>query len=160
MGQVKSYFGEIKIDVAELEMNTYTIEAQHKFSTLEEALKATENLRAVVKRIKNKKGNKSSVEVYISVIDSKNSEGNYGYSNSKKYGGKRCFKGEVKTLTLPHWHIVLKGEGSSALCSYIVNYLKIIYPGYIFRKLHLKEVEDRDKFLKYVRKQSIYVRRF
>ena len=160
MGRVRENYDEVNISEFELFENMYTIEDEYKFSSINEAKRICENLRGAVKRMRKRTNNQALVKVYISVLDIKNSVGEYQYTTTKRLGGKRIFIGPLKTSALPHWHIVIIGEGACAMCNFVISYLQKRFLGYQFRKKHLREWEDKERFVKYAKRQAIYCRTF
>ena len=160
MGKVSWKNEDIRINKEELLSNMYFIEDDKKFATIEEAVREVENLRAFIQRVRQNKKNEASVDVYVSEVDGKISVGSYRYSSSKRFGGHKVFVGGYEKKVLPHLHVLVKGEGASALCDDIKCYFEKRMPERNVRKIHLKNQEDKLRALKYVMKQGRNHRRF
>ena len=81
----------------------YFLDDPRKFSSMEEAEKELNRLRAVCVRLKKKQGEEIAFMLGLSVTDSQYI-GRMGYQKSMRYGGKKVF-------TAP-WHLVRCAAGA------------------------------------------------
>ena len=101
----------------------YFLDDPRKFSSMEEAEKELNRLRAVCVRLKKKQGEDIAFMLGLSVTDSQYM-GKMGYQKSMRYGGKKVFicserrihngeRVEPCTDKPPHIHIMVQGYGAS-----------------------------------------------
>ena len=101
----------------------YFLDDPRKFSSMEEAEKELNRLRAVCVRLKKKQGEEIAFTLGLSVTDSQYI-GRMGYQKSMRYGGKKVFictekrihngeRVEPCTDKPPHIHIMVQGYGAS-----------------------------------------------
>lgn len=97
----------------------YFLDDPRKFSSMEEAEKELNRLRAVCVRLKKKQGEDIAFMLGLSVTDSQYM-GKMGYQKSMRYGGKKVFicserrihngeRVEPCTDKPPHIHIMVSG---------------------------------------------------
>lgn len=115
-------------------IKAYMILDPRKFSSVEDAEKELERIRARIVRKKRKTGNQAEVTACISDIDMKSSEGSYRYIGSKRYGAKKTFVGILKVPAYVHIHFFILGKGSSAMAEYIKTCCNKKYPNQKFSK--------------------------
>ena len=109
----------------------YFLDDPRKFSSMEEAEKELNRLRAVCVRLKKKQGEDIAFMLGLSVTDSQYM-GKMGYQKSMRYGGKKVFicserrihngeRVEPCTDKPPHIHIMVQGYGASTAAERIIQ---------------------------------------
>ena len=109
----------------------YFLDDPRKFSSMEEAEKELNRLRAVCVRLKKKQGEEIAFMLGLSVTDSQYI-GRMGYQKSMRYGGKKVFictekrihngeRVEPCTDKPPHIHIMVQGYGASTAAERIIQ---------------------------------------
>lgn len=130
----------------------YFLDDPRKFSSMEEAEKELNRLRAVCVRLKKKQGEDIAFMLGLSVTDSQYM-GKMGYQKSMRYGGKKVFicserrihngeRVEPCTDKPPHIHIMVQGYGASTAAERIIQSVRKGNPDCKCHKQHLKTAEQ------------------
>lgn len=147
----------------------YFLDDPRKFSSMEEAEKELNRLRAVCVRLKKKQGEEIAFMLGLSVTDSQYI-GRMGYQKSMRYGGKKVFictekrihngeRVEPCTDKPPHIHIMVQGYGASAAAERIIQSVRKGNPDCKCHKQHLKTAEQTAQAAAYIEGQSSVLRR-
>ena len=135
----------------------YFLDDPRKFSSMEEAEKELNRLRAVCVRLKKKQGEEIAFMLGLSVTDS-------------QYGGKKVFictekrihngeRVEPCTDKPPHIHIMVQGYGASTAAERIIQSVRKGNPDCKCHKQHLKTAEQTAQAAAYIEGQSSVLRR-
>ena len=138
----------------------YFLDDPRKFSSMEEAEKELNRLRAVCVRLKKKQGEEIAFMLGLSVTDSQYI-GRMGYQKSMRYGGKKVFictekrihngeRVEPCTDKPPHIHIMVQGYGASTAAERIIQSVRKGNPDCKCHKQHLKTAEQTSQAAAYI----------
>jgi len=147
----------------------YLVNDPRKFTSMEEAEKDLNRLRAVCVRLKKKQGEDIAFMLGLSVMDSQYM-GKTGYQKSMRYGGKKVFicsekhihngeRVEPCTDKPPHIHIMVQGYGASTAAERVIQSVKKGKPDCKRHKQHLKAAEQTAQAAAYIEGQSTVLRR-
>ena len=147
----------------------YLVNDPRKFTSMEEAEKDLNRLRAVCVRLKKKQGEDIAFMLGLSVMDSQYM-GKTGYQKSMRYGGKKVFicserrihtgeRVEPCTDKPPHIHIMVQGYGASTAAERVIQSVKKGVPDCKCHKQHLKTAEQTAQAAAYIEGQSSVLRR-
>ena len=147
----------------------YLVNDPRKFSSMEEAEKELNRLRAVCVRLKKKQGEDIAFMLGFSVTDPQYM-GKMGYQKSMRYGGKKVFicsekrihngeRVEPCTDKPPHIHIMVQGYGASTAAERVIQSVKKDSPDCKCHKQHLKTAEQTAQAAAYIEGQSSVLRR-
>lgn len=147
----------------------YLVNGPRKFSSMEEAEKELNKLRAVCIRLKKKPGEDIAFMLGLSVTDSQYM-GKMGYQKSMRYGGKKVFicsekrihngeRVEPCTDNPPHLHIMVQGYGASTAAERVIQSVKKVVPDCKCHKQHLKTAEQTALAAAYIEGHSSVLRR-